>query len=76
MLHVHLGMLFLLYYPNKEQILGYQTVIRNNTLEQLKISHPHQKNQIIHEEQHSYWMGKLYKGGYSYHKSTIIKFYN
>ena len=64
-------------YPNEEQILGYQIVIRNDTLEQVEVSHPHQKNQFIPQGHISNWMGKLHKGTQSIgHKSTIVQFYN
>ena len=70
-------MLLLMNYPNEEQILGYQIVIRNNTLEKVDVSHPHQKTNIIPKEQITNWMGKLHKGTYSIgHKSTIVQFYN
>ena len=64
-------------YPNEEQLLGYQIVIRNNSLEQVEVSHPNQKNQFIPKDQISHWMGRLHKGTYSIgHKSTIVQFYN
>ena len=70
-------MLLLMNYPNEEQLLGYQIVIRNHSLEQVEVSHPNQKNQFIPKDQISHWMGKLNKGTYSIgHKSTIVKFYN